>query len=138
MPYRIKVDPQKAVVISRFDGILDRPTARAHMDQLLGDPTFRSEFFQLIDFRSVTRVDLTAEDVRALADREVFSPHSRRAFLVATDIQFGLSRLFGTHRNILGEKYIAVFRAMAEAANWIGLDEVAVSRYLEELIASRE
>jgi hypothetical protein len=136
MPYLIKVDPENRVVISRIAGVLDYTVASAHMDQLLADSSFQPGFSQLIDFRGVAEVALTADEVRGLAQRTVFGPHSKRAFLVSTDLQFGFSRLFASHRDMLGEGYIGVFKTVVEAVAWIGGDVILIEKSLANLSAS--
>ncbi len=86
-----------------------------HQDKLLNDPDFVPDFSQLMDFTHVTEVALTSEDLRRIADRSIFSPDSRRAILVSSDLVFGLSRMFEIFRDILGEKGIRVFRNLEEA-----------------------
>jgi hypothetical protein len=51
--------------------------------------------------------------------RNIFSPESRRAIVVKNDVQFGLARLFETHRELAGETGIRVFRNLEEALEWV-------------------
>ena len=56
-------------------------------------PDFDRSFSQLLDVTHVTGVELSAaEDVRTLARKTIFSPYSRRAILVTSDLKFGLAR----------------------------------------------
>jgi hypothetical protein len=106
------------------------------MDQLLADSSFQPGFCQLIDFRGLTEVALDADEVRGLAQQTVFGPDSKRAFLVSTNLQFGFSRLFASHRDILGEGHIGVFKTVVDAVAWIGLDLFVVKKPLARLSAS--
>jgi hypothetical protein len=65
------------------------------------------------------REGLTGEDVRELASKTVFSPQSRRAFLVSGDLAFGLARMFEILRDAKGEFGIRVFREKEDTLNWV-------------------
>jgi len=90
-----------------------------HMEQLLNDPDFDPKFSQLADFSEVSRFDLTGDDVRELANKTVFSPQSRRAFIARGDLAFGLGRMFETLRDLKGESGICIFREKEDALNWV-------------------
>lgn len=85
----------------------------------MNDSDFDPEFAQLLDFLQVTKIELTPADVRELAERSVFSPHSRRALLVKDDLAFGFGRLFQAHRELKGEEGIRVFRKLDDALAWL-------------------
>ena len=119
MPTFYKIDKERRLVMSTYSGVLTIEDALGHQKKLLKDPDFDPSFSQLFDVTRVTDMRLTAEDVRTLAQRTVFSPDSRRAILVSNDLQFGLSRMFGIFRETKGEKRIRVFRDLEEALEWV-------------------
>jgi hypothetical protein len=121
MPADFFIDPQMGMVFSKAMGVFGRVEALDHMNRLLHHPDFRPEFNQLLDFRGITKLELTSEEVRGLANRTIFSAHSKRAFVMASDLQFGLGRMFKTYREIGGEQGIMIFRVMAEALSWLSL-----------------
>src|SRR5882724_1470937 len=121
MPADFYIDTQHGIVYSKATGVLGRAEALDHMDRLSQHPEFRLEFNQLFDFREVAKVELTPEQVQVLAMRKIFSERSKRAFVVSSDLQFGLSRVFEAYRNLAGEKGISIFREMAGALSWLGL-----------------
>ena len=125
MPADFYIDAPRRLVFSRGTGVLTFADCRGHMERLLGEPGFRPEFNQLIDFRDVTDVAISAEEIVLLAARNVFSPKSRRAFVVANDLQFGLARMFRSYRENAGEKGIQIFREMKEALVWLALTGMA-------------
>lgn len=133
MRAKFLVEPESRTVFSYFKGALDYAVAVDHMDRLSGDLTFRPDFAQLIDFRDVTEVVLTSDEIRVLANRTIFSPLSLRAFLVGSDLQFGLARMFGIHRDLNGEPNISVFREIRDAAGWIRCDEPVATKYIARL-----
>jgi hypothetical protein len=95
------------------------------MERLSHDPDFNPEFSQLTDFTQITAVGFGPEEVRQFAQRSIFSPLSRRAFVVRDDVQYGLARMFESHRELKGEFGIRVFRTLDEALDWIMNGEVA-------------
>lgn len=100
-------------------GVLTKEDTWGHMDRLLKDPYFDPEFSQVLDFTQIAGLDIDSEDLRQFAQRNVFSPRSRRAFVVRDDLQFGLARMFQIHREPTGETGIRVFRTFDEALDWI-------------------
>jgi len=104
MPTFYKLDKERKLVMSTYSGVLTIADALGHQEKLPKDLDFDSSFSQLFDVTRVTDVQLTAEDVRRLARTSVFSPDSRRAMLVDSDLKFGLPRMFEVLRDTMGEK----------------------------------
>jgi len=121
MPADFFIDTKLGIVFSKAVGTCGRPEIIDHMDRLQRHPDFRPELNQLFDFRGVTRVTFTAGDVRALATRNIFSGHSRRALVVESDSHYGLARMFEAHREMEGERGITIFRDMPSALSWLSL-----------------
>lgn len=94
-------------------------------EQVLRDDNFDPNFCQLVDCTHVTEVDITANEVRMLAEMSPFSPDSRRALVAKTPLIFGLSRMFETLRGLRGEKYIRVFHNRNDAIAWLSAKEQA-------------
>lgn len=113
------IDKERRLVLSSGAGVLTKEDLLGHMDRLSNDPDFNPDFAQVLDFTRINLVEVEPEDVRQLAQRNIFSPRSRRAFVVKDDLQFGLARMFEIHRELKGETGIRVFRAFDEAMDWI-------------------
>ena len=112
-------------MLSSGDGVLTKEDIWGHMDRLSNDPDFNPEFSQVVDFRQITALEFEPEDVRQFAERNIFSPRSRRAIVVKDDLQFGLARMFEIHRELKGETGIRVFRTFDEAMDWILIGKAA-------------
>ena len=125
MPADFYIDVPRRMVFSYGSGVLRLADLRNHMDRLLAHPDFRPEFNQLLDFRRAEDVVITTEEIILLAARNVFSPKSKRAFVVTTDLHFGLVRMFGSYRENAGEQGIKLFREMKSALAWLSLAEEA-------------
>ncbi len=120
-----EIDKQRRLVMSSGTGILTKEEIEGHMDRLSSDPDFDPEFSQVIDFTQFDLTSVEPEEIRQLAQRSIFSPHSRRAFVVKDDLQYGLARMFEIHRELNGEKGIRVFRSREEALEWILVGDLA-------------
>lgn len=121
MPADFFIDAPLGVVFSKATGVFGKADAVDHMNRLRSHPDFRPDFNQLSDFREISTVALSADDVRQLAKRTIFSVRSRRAFVVSGNLEFGLARMFGTYRDLEGESGIVIFRLMEEALAWLSL-----------------
>lgn len=125
MPASYTIDMKRRLVMSSGVGVLTREDLWGHMERLSKDPDFDPAFSQIIDFTNVTEVEVDPEDVRRLAQRNVFSSHSRRSIVVKDDLHFGLARMFEIHRELAGEMGIRVFRTLEEAVRWLADGAVA-------------
>jgi hypothetical protein len=119
MPTFYKIDKERRVVLTSGSGRLTLADSLAHQNRLLNDPDFDPTFSQIADYTQFTQFDLSANDIRQLAERSVFSPQSRRALIVPNDFAFGLGRMFQILRDIAGEQGIGVFRNLEEALDWV-------------------
>jgi hypothetical protein len=119
VPAFYKIDKERRVVLSSGAGVLNRADIQGHMDRLSSDPDFDPNYSQILDFTHFAGFDIGPEDVRQFAQRNIFSPQSRRAFVVKDDLQFGLARMFEIHRELNGETGIRVFRTIDEALDWV-------------------
>ena len=133
MPADFIIDTDLGVVFSCGSGALSYADTVGHMNRLTSDARFRPDFRQIMDFREATPVQITSAEILELAEREVFGPCSRRAFVVASDLQFGLCRMFGLHREARGEPTIRIFRDMPEAIAWIEVPAEAAQQAFDAL-----
>ncbi|HKW61742.1 MAG TPA: hypothetical protein VJN89_04285 [Candidatus Acidoferrum sp.] len=119
MPAFYKIDKERHLVLSTASGVFTLADAVSHMDRLSKDPDFDPSFSQISDFTHVTRIELSGDDIRRLAQKTIFSAHSRRAFIAANETTFGIGRMFEILRGLEGEKGIRIFRALEEALDWV-------------------
>jgi hypothetical protein len=119
MPAFYKIDRERRIVMSSGSGVLTIGDIMGHQERLSNDPEFDPSYSQLLDFTQVTKVELSSDDVRLAARKNVYLPHSRRAMVVNNDFQYGLARMFEIHRELAGEVGIRVFRSIDEALGWV-------------------
>jgi len=114
-----KIDKERRLVMTTVSGVMNVADGLAHQKKLRNDPDFDPGFSQLMDFTHSTRIDLSREDIHRLAQTNLFSPDSRRAILVRSDVAYGLARMFELLRDTMGEHGIRVFRDLDEALDWV-------------------
>jgi hypothetical protein len=119
MPAFYHIDKDRKLVMSTASGVLTRKDLSTHMQNLRKDPDFNPAFSQLADFSHITGRELTGDDIRDIARTNVFSPDSRRAFIVADDQSESLAEMFAILRDAAGERGIRVFRTLEEGIDWI-------------------
>ncbi len=83
------------------------------------DPEFRRLPDGIHIDSDVTMINLGANDIRRLAQKTIFSPGSRRAIIVSSDLVYGLGRMYEILREIAGGGGIRVFRDFDEALDWV-------------------
>ena len=119
MPAYFKIDKERRLVMTTLAGIFTLADGLEHQEKLLKDPDFAPNFSQLMDCTQVTKIEIEPEDVRRLAQRAIFSPDSRRAILIGSDLAFGLARMFLIYRETFGEKGVRISHDLDEALYWI-------------------
>ena len=133
MPIDFIINAEHGIVVCHGTGVFNLASARQFRERMTADSQFSPEMSQVIDFRDISEIKATAKDVQQLAEDTVFSKDSRRAFVVASQLQFGLSRMFGTLREVAGEKQFRVFRDMDEAVSFVGVDPAVIQGALAAL-----
>lgn len=128
MPASYQIDKARRLVISTASGFLTAADILAHQRKLLVDSSFDPTCSQIVDCSAVTGIDLSPDDVRSVTAEAIFSAHSRRAIVVATDEQFGFASMFKMMREAQGEYGIRVFRDRADALRWALPDEQTFSK----------
>ena len=122
------------VVFTKLTGTLRREELWDHRKQIQAHPDFRTNLQQWIDMRELTVVALSAKDIARFAGSEtVFSQGSRRAILVASDMQYGLGRMFETY----APGNFQLFREAQEACSFLGIHHGAAAGSVRDAGCSR-
>ena len=120
MPLAYRIDPSRAIVLSRAWGPLPDADVHAFYARLRSDPAFDPAFRHLVDLCEVPRVTASADALGRMARASPFAPGARRAVVVAADLAHGLARMFAAYAELTGGE-VAVFRDFGEAEQWLGL-----------------
>jgi hypothetical protein len=119
MPVTYEIDKQRRLVIATLSDPVTAADALASQERLVKDPDFDPSFSQIVDCTRYTAAGMEASDVHKLAQRNVFSPGSRRAFVIPSNLAFGFGRMFEMLRENAGENGIRVCRKLDEAVDWV-------------------
>ncbi len=123
MPIEHAIDPDLRLVRSRDWGQVTYADLVASRLQIGKNPVFHSDFRQLYDFREVTNLVMTREEIRDLARHSPFGPGSRRAIVVPENAIHGLAQIFVLlHEMGGGGEEFQVFRSLPDAKVWLDLD----------------
>jgi hypothetical protein len=121
MPCRYVIDTERRLVVTTAWDRINFTDAKAHQDQLYADPAFHRDFNQLIDATAVTHIDASAEEIRIIAARSIFSQASRRAIVADKPLIFGVGRMLQAHFNMtVGKEQVNVFYDREAALKWLG------------------
>ena len=133
MPALSVIDEPNRVVFSLAYGVFTFSDCMENMDRLVADPRFNPDLNQIFDFSDMTALSISPEQVQQLAKRSIFSAKSRRAYVVSSDLQFGMSRMYSSLRETEGEPGIVTFRDLASAIVWTDVSAVAAQKAFAEL-----
>ncbi len=128
MPIISQIDSSLGLVFSTFQGVVTKWDILAQVERFRTDPSFQPSFDHIIDTRGTTRFDVSFAQMHAVSSHTAFNEKSRRA-VVAEDTEMrGAARVY----QILREDQkkpdkMKVFRNMAEARRWLGLDAATIS-----------
>jgi hypothetical protein len=122
------IDKERRLVVTTASDRVTFVELMAHQGRLLSDPNFSSDFDQLLDGTGVTILDITANELRQLTARQVFSPTSKRAFVAVNPAFFGVGRMAEAYHSFASTSSQShVFYDLPSALKWLGLNESDVS-----------
>ena len=123
MPINSQIDSSLGVIFSTFQGVVTKDDISEEVESFRTDPAFQPNFNHIIDTRGATRIDLSIEGMREVSLHTVFNEKSRRAIVAEEDGRFGIARMYELLRDAHDKPdQVQVFRTMAEARHWLGLD----------------
>jgi len=121
MPCEFLIDTNRRLVISRGTGTFRYADFLQHFKKLAKDPRFQRGFDHIVDCRKFDRFDVTTTEVYDIGSQSLFAAKSKRAFVVSSEVHFGLGRMFATFRQVASGQETTVFREMGDAIAWLGL-----------------
>ena len=123
MPVTYHIDKTQNVLFAKATGELTAEDIQEFRRTAADDSEFDRRLDNIFDFRSISGVQLTGEEVRELTFGAVFHEHSRRALVVPHELMFGMSRMYslfiGAEADVMKDFY-----DMDEARRWLGLDQI--------------
>jgi hypothetical protein len=123
MPINSQIDSSLGVIFSTFQGVVTKEDISGQVEGFKTDPAFQPSFNHLIDTRGTTRFDLSSQGMRLVSMHSIFNEKSRRAIVAEKKEIFGIARMYQLLREVNNKPdRVQVFRTMAEARRWLGLD----------------
>jgi hypothetical protein len=118
------IDLKRGIVLSKAVGKLLGADLLENLTRLSADPDFRSDLNQMADFREVTALEISTDDMKELAAKTPFGAGSRRAIVVNSQLAYGLSKIYRSM--VEGESTeIKVFKDYSQACQWLGISPEA-------------
>ena len=114
-----EIDKKRRLITSTASGLITLPEIWAHQEKLDKDPDFDPSFAQLLDVTQVTKLKLSSEDVRRVAESNTLSTNLRLAIVATSSLVYGMARMFQIFREMKGEEKTRVFRDRDEALAWV-------------------
>ena len=103
MPFEVTIDSDRRLVSVIWRGRVDEAGCAAYIEQVWSAGAV-ADFDELLDFRAVTDIDLTADAIQRLVSRSrsVSVPEAKaRSALVASEaLMYGLSRMYVSMRDL--------------------------------------
>jgi hypothetical protein len=120
VPLTYRIDPTQRVVWARAWGVFTDGELVAHSRHLRADPRFQPDFRQLVVGTEIGDLQATRQGLTLLARLNPFGAGARRAWVVSTDVSFGLARMYDLMRGESGDT-LEIFRDQPAALEWLGL-----------------
>lgn len=109
------------MVFVTMQGVVTGQDFLLHLRRLRDDPDFDPSFSQLYDLRNAIDIPISSDEMTAIATYRVFDKETRSAVVAEADFSFGMSRMYQALSGA-DPKKLKVFRDMANARRWLGLD----------------
>ena len=122
MPITYHIDKINKIVFVNATGEFTAEDFRIHKRELADDSDFDPHYGVLFDLRSITGFRLSTAEISEFALNYIFHKRARRAYLVPTAGVHGMIRMFFSLSNFESD-VIQIFRDIAEARRWLGLDQ---------------
>ncbi len=121
MPASYRINNSLGVIFVTMQGVVTGQDFVLHLQALRDDPGFDPSYSQLYDLRDIIDAHISSGEMRTIATYRVFDKASRSAVVAQADFIFGMSRMYELFSGAEPDK-LKVFRGMAEARRWLGLD----------------
>ena len=126
MAIKTRIDPDTGLRRHEVQGKFMLADIRQTLEAIYSRPGFRPDANVLWDLRDGTP-DFSTDDVRQLAEfvAENWGPRgrSKAAFVVSSDYQFGMSRMYEMLLKSQSRNALMVFRDIDDAERWLADDK---------------
>jgi hypothetical protein len=118
------LDQATRIRMAQYTGIVDDAQLLTSYAALLSDPDYDATLNDLVDLRGVARLEISADAMRQLISMyrpvDKLGVRTRLAVVAASDVTFGMSRMYELLRGDEVPEEIRVFRSYDDAVAWLG------------------
>ncbi|HET7107293.1 MAG TPA: hypothetical protein VFI38_10820 [Candidatus Acidoferrum sp.] len=120
MPASYKVDIEQRWVHTMIWGAVSLTDVLSILEKGLMDPEVDPNFAEIVDLTEVTKMNLSVDEMRVLAQKSALSLRARRAIVVPDNgLVLELARTYEILRELQGETGIRIFHTLDEALSWV-------------------
>lgn len=120
MPCDYRIDSERRVIFIRAWGVLHDHEVTATGRALRDSPRFDPAYTRLENLTEVTDFRVSTELVQSVARMHEKAPPPRRAFVVGSDLGFGMIRMLELYADASPTTFL-VCRELSEGLRWVGL-----------------
>ena len=118
MPATYEIDVAQSLILSMVTGVVSAAEMEAHQAAIAADPRFSPTFDTLMEFGPDSLFNGTGGDIQRLSQSNPYGRGTRRAYVVANDLHFGLSRMAQEYSDMTGTQ-VELFRDRQAAMAWL-------------------
>lgn len=125
MPSEYRIFPEDGLVVLRLNGQITMAGVREMFESYLRDPIANPQDDFLVDLSAVTEFDIDFQAMLAYVSQSeqnapARAPGTKTAMLAASDVAFGISRMYQSLAEGRLDHEIGVFRTRSEAMTFLG------------------
>lgn len=118
----LAIDRANRIVVVRFVDSID-PDDFATIDRTLAGLPDAASLRCIVDLGGITDVRVGSPDLVDRAKRRPALPTAYKVFVAPTEVSFGISRQFSTHRDLAGQASPRIVRHFDEALQRFGVTD---------------
>ena len=115
-----RIDRDRRLLVVTYIGTVTLEDIRATQDLVRADPLFDASFAMLLDGQHGDFSGLSMADLKRIAGATPGRPGTRRAFVVNSQVNYGLVRMFHALSAAQGDDFpVALFENVEDAVRWL-------------------
>lgn len=119
MSINYRIDASHGMIFTNFSDMVTDSDFQDFMDAFAQDPAFNPNFAHLVDWSQIVSFKISTAAIAAVARKQLFSSHAKRAIVAPNDCIFGMARMLQMQQ----DGSLEVFRSLAEAQEWLGINK---------------
>lgn len=125
MPVSVRVDRSRKLVVTTYSGHVTDGDVAHQIAEIGRNAPFEGEYRVITDFTQVTQFEISADQIRLVAESKSPLEKTRRVMVAPSDVAYGTSRMF----QVLAGRTrpnISVVRTLDEAYTALEIDEKGI------------